>query len=103
MVFSDSDKEAIKRDLAASLGAEKEVRKVVVFGSFLKLPEPGDIDVAVFQDSQEPYLPLALKYRKLARSISGRIPLDIFPIRHDASAASPFMEEIGKGEVVYER
>jgi uncharacterized protein len=103
MVFSDLDKESIKRDLANCLGCEKEVRKVVIFGSFLKLSEPHDVDVAVFQDSQESYLPLALKYRKLTRSISRRIPLDILPLRHDASAASFFLEEIKKGEVVYER
>jgi uncharacterized protein len=103
VVFTDLDKESIKRDLAACLGGEKEVRKVVVFGSFLKLPEPHDIDIAVFQDSQDSYLPLALKYRKLTRSISSRIPLDIIPLRCDASAASFFLEEIKKGEVVCER
>jgi predicted nucleotidyltransferase len=103
MVLSDLDKESIKHDLAACLGREKEVRKVVVFGSFLNLSEPRDIDIAVFQDSQDSYLPLALKYRKLTRSISSRIPLDIIPLRCNASAASFFLEEIKKGEVVYER
>ena len=79
------------------------MRKVVVFGSFLNLSEPRDIDVAVFQDSQDSYLPLALKYRKLTRSISSRILLDIIPIRSGARSASFFLEEIEKGEVVYER
>lgn len=103
MVLTDLDKESIKRDLAACLGCEKEVRKIVIFGSFLNRSEPRDIDVAVFQDSQEAYLPLALKYRKLTRSISSRIPLDIIPLRCDASAASFFRSEIETGEVVYER
>lgn len=103
MAFTDLDKESIKRDLAACLGREKEVRKVVIFGSFLTLSEPHDLDVAVFQDSQENYLPLALKYRKLTRSISSRISLDIIPLRCDASSASFFLEEIEKGDVVYER
>ena len=89
MVFTDLDKESIKRDLAACLACEKKVRKVVIFGSFLNRSEPHDLDVAVFQDSQEGYLPLALKYRKLTRSISSRIPLDIIPLRYDASATLP--------------
>lgn len=103
MVFTDVDKESIKRELAACLGCENEVRKVVIFGSFLNRSEPHNLDVAVFQDSQEGYLPLALKYRKLTRSISNRIPLDIIPLKNDASATSFFLAEIEKGEVVYER
>lgn len=103
MVFTDLDKESIKQDLAACLGREKEVRKIVIFGSFLNCSDPQDIDVAVFQDSQEGYLPLALKYRKLTRSISSLIPLDIIPLRCDVPATSIFLEEIKTGEVVYER
>jgi uncharacterized protein len=103
MVFSNLDKESIKREIAACLGRENEVRKVVVFGSFLDRSEPHDIDVAVFQDSQESYLPLAMKYRKLTRSISSRIPMDIIPLRYGASGASFFQTEIEKGEVIYER
>jgi uncharacterized protein len=101
--FTELDKESIKRDLAACLGCEKEVRKIVIFGSFLNRSDPRDIDVAVFQDSKESYLPLALKYRKLTRSISSRIPLDIIPLRCDVPATSFFLEEIKTGQVVYER
>jgi predicted nucleotidyltransferase len=103
MVFTDLDKESIKRDLAVCLRCEKEVRKIVVFGSFLNRSDPRDIDVAVFQDSKEGYLPLALKYRKLTRSISSRIPLDIIPLRSDVPSTSFFLKEINTGEVVYER
>ncbi len=39
-------------------GIEKEVRKVVIFGSFLTRATPNDLDVAIFQDSDETYLPL---------------------------------------------
>jgi hypothetical protein len=103
MVFSDADKEFIKRELAACFTGENEVRKVVIFGTFLNRSEPHDLDVIVFQDSQEAYLPLALKYRKLTRSISNRIPLDIIPLRSGASTTSFFLKEIEKGEVIYER
>jgi predicted nucleotidyltransferase len=95
-------KSEIKRQLAERLSREKEVRRIVVFGSFLTDAEPHDLDVAVFQDSDEPYLPLALKYRRATRSIAQRIPLDIFPLR-STPAAGAFLDEIAKGEVIYER
>jgi hypothetical protein len=50
----------------------------------------------------EPYLPLALKYRQKTRSIARRIPLDILPMK-SWTAADPFLAEVAKGEVVYER
>ncbi len=75
-------KDELKRELAEQIGQAQEVRKI-------------------FQDSTESYLPLALKYRRMARRVSERIPLDIIPLR--AGAAGPFMDEIDKGEVIYER
>jgi predicted nucleotidyltransferase len=96
------DKNEIKQELAACLSREKEVRRVVVFGSFLTVPAPHDLDVAVFQDSDEDYLPLALRYRRATRSIARRIPLDIFPVR-PSGASGPFLAEIARGEVIYER
>lgn len=89
-------------DLAVRLSQEQEVRKVVVFGSFLTSTAPNDLDVAVFQDSDESYLPLALKYRRLLRPIADQIPVDVIPVRPDASA-SEFLAEIDKGRVIYER
>ena len=74
---------------------------MVVFGSFLTTEEPHDLDAAVFQDSDESYLPLAMKYRLLVRPIAQRIPVDIVPIRPGATGA--FLKEIEEGEVVYER
>jgi len=53
----------------------------VIFGSFLDSEQPNDVDVAVFQDSQETYLNLALKYRKLIRNVIRQIPVDIIPIK----------------------
>lgn len=95
-------KQEIKQQLVACLRGEKEVRRIVVFGSFLIDPDPHDLDVAVFQDSDEDYLPLAMKYRRATRSIAQRIPLDIFPVRA-AAGAGAFLDEIAKGEVIYER
>jgi uncharacterized protein len=102
MVATTQQKEQIMRDLAACLACEKEVCKVVVFGSFLTSMTPNDLDVAIFQDSDEPYLPLAMKYRRLLRRIADQIPLDVIPVRPTA-AGGQFLAEIRKGEVVYER
>jgi predicted nucleotidyltransferase len=102
MVATTQQKEQIVRDLAACLSREREVRKVVVFGSFLTSEAPNDLDVAIFQDSDESYLPLALKYRRLLRHIADQIPLDVIPVRPSA-AGGQFLAEIQKGEVIYER
>ena len=92
----------IKKELAACLSGEREVRRIVIFGSFVTDPDPHDLDVAVFQDSDEDYLSLALKYRRATRSIARRIPLDIFPVRA-TGATGAFLSEIARGEVIYER
>jgi predicted nucleotidyltransferase len=102
MVMALEQKDKIKRLLIELLAGQNEVRKIVIFGSFLKAPEPHDIDVAVFQDSTENYLTLAMKYRRMTRDISQIIPLDIIPIKAGAEEAV-FLSEINEGEVIYER
>ena len=102
MVATSQEKERIKRELAARLSREEEVRKVVIFGSFLTSATPNDLDIAIFQDSEETYLPLALKYRRLLRPIADQIPIDVIPVRANG-ASGPFLAEIEKGEIVYER
>ncbi len=95
-------KEALIEELVKSLNAEKEITKIVVFGSFINSDNPNDLDVAIFQDSHDDYLTLAMKYRKLARKISKEIPLDIIPVKPGAKD-SFFLDEIEAGEVIYER
>jgi len=41
----------------AGLAGFPEVRRVVVFGSFVTSDDPQDLDIAVFQDSDESYYP----------------------------------------------
>ena len=101
-MISEDEKQNLKLELAACLGTEKEIRRIVIFGSFLNSSDPHDLDVAIFQDSSDQYLTLALKYRKQTRNIARIIPLDIIPIRSDASSGF-FMDEIRQGEVIYER
>jgi len=102
MMLTVQDKQQIKQELVARLKDEPEVRKLVVFGSFASSPNPQDLDVAVFQDSDQAYLPLALKYRRLTRAIARRIPLDILPFRAGVPGGW-FLQEVLRGEVVYER
>ncbi len=78
-----------------------EVDKVIVFGSFLSSSSPHDIDIAIIQNSNQNFLTLSLKYRKVLRELSQNIPLDIIPIKKNAQGV--FMQEINEGRVIYER
>lgn len=102
MVLTDKEKDSIKQELGTALSQEAEVRRVVVFGSFVTSSDPHDLDLAVFQDSDDEYLTLAMRYRRDLRPIARRIPIDVFPLKADVST-DPFLEEIEQGEVVYER
>ena len=95
-------KDAVKQEIINCLKFEKEIKKIVIFGSFLKSKNPNDIDIAIFQDSKKTYLTLAMKYRKLTRDIARNIPIDIIPIKSNASESS-FLSEIETGELIYEK
>ncbi|MDC0932701.1 nucleotidyltransferase domain-containing protein [Arcobacteraceae bacterium] len=78
-----------------------EINKIILFGSFIKTNNPNDIDIAIVQNSNDNFLTLSLKYRKVLRELSKNIPLDIVPIKTNAKGV--FLEEINKGQIVYER
>jgi len=101
-MFSEQQKQLLKRQLVSSLKTESEVCRIVVFGSFVSSDDPHDMDVAVFQDSDEKYLPLAMKYRRKTREIARMITMDILPLKAGAEDET-FLDEISQGEVVYER
>lgn len=101
-MLTEQQKQSLKEELAGCLKAEPEVCRIIIFGSFLTSDDPHDLDVAVFQDSDEKYLPLAMKYRRKTRAIARQIPLDIIPLRADAQGGF-FMDEIQQGEIIYER
>ena len=102
MELAKKQKDALKDELVSCLSFDRDIRKIVIFGSFGASDKPEDLDVAVFQDSNEDYISLSLKYRKLTRDISRRIPIDIFPIKADAKDNS-LLTEIANGEIIYER
>jgi len=101
-MLTQPQKDSLKHQLVSCPGGEKEVRRIVIFGSFLKSSDPYDLDAAVFQDSSEKYLPLAMKYRKKTRAIARIIPLDIIPLKAEAKSGT-FMDQIAQGEIIYER
>jgi predicted nucleotidyltransferase len=101
-MLSARQKRMLIDELVASLAEEREVCRIVIFGSFLHSDAPHDLDVAVFQDSKEAYLPLALKYRKKTRRLARTIPLDIVPLKAGVQDGS-FLDEIERGKVIYER
>jgi uncharacterized protein len=102
MLLTEKQKDELKKELVSCLSSDDKVKKVVVFGSFVSSSDPLDLDVAVFQESNETYLPLALEYRRKTRAIAKKIPLDIFPVKSGAKNHS-FLSEIDRGEVIYER
>lgn len=79
----------------------REIDKIIIFGSFIKAKNPNDIDIAIVQNSDDNFLTLSLKYRKVLREISKQIPLDILPLKKNAKGS--FMEKINEGEIIYER
>jgi len=101
-MVSLNEKQALKNELVACLKGNPDIRKIVIFGSFVTSDNPPDMDVAIFQESTDGYMKLSMEYRKLIRPVSNKIPIDIFPIRTDAGEAS-ILSEIDNGEVVYER
>ena len=101
-MFTEQQKQSLKQQLVSLLETEREVCRIVIFGSFLSSNDPQDIDVAIFQDSDEKYLPLAMKYRRKTRDIARSIPLDILPLKAGVQG-EVFIDEIEQGEVIYER
>ncbi len=102
MLLTSQDKAQIKQEVVMALRDEREIRKIVIFGSFTTSDDPADIDIAIFQESDEQYLPLALKYRRLLDHLGSQFPLDVVPIR-PAPRPGSFLDEILKGETIYEQ
>jgi predicted nucleotidyltransferase len=102
IMFTKQQKQLLIQQLVSSLKIEREVCRIVVFGSFVKSDDPHDMDVAVFQDSDEKYLPLAMKYRRKTRDIARIIPVNILPLKAGVQG-DIFIDEIARGEVIYER
>jgi uncharacterized protein len=101
MKWTTDNKQQAKRAIVEGLKDDPAIRRIVIFGSFIKSDNPNDLDIAVFQSSDEKYLPLALKYRKKLDNLACRIALDVIPVKSDAEGS--FVQEIKRGEVIYER
>lgn len=101
-MLTEQQKQVLKQRLVNSLKTEEEVCRIIIFGSFVTSDDPLDLDVAVFQDSNEKYLPLAMKYRRKTRDIARLIPMDILPLKAGVQGER-LPEEIECGVVIYER
>ena len=101
-MFTEPQKQLLKQQLVSTLKTEEEVCRIVIFGSFINSDDPHDLDVAVFQDSNEKYFPLAMKYRRKTREIARMIPMDILPLKAGIQGEM-FLDEIKRGEEIYER
>jgi len=101
MNISNLQKQLLRSQIVEKLSTEREIQKIVLFGSFVTSEAPSDIDIAVFQDSDEKYLTLSMKYRKLMRDITKIISVDVLPVKQ--SATGSFLSEIESGETIYER
>ena len=99
MNLQGATKEMRLREIAVRFSEFSEVQRVVIFGSFVTSDDPHDLDIAVFQDSDESYYPLAMKYRRTLRTVANKIPIDIIPKRRNPEEG-PFMQEIQQGEVL---
>ena len=85
-----------------SLKGQKEIERIIIFGSFNQSDSPNDIDIAVVQNSNDNYMTLSLKYRRLIRNITKEIAVDIFPVMVN-NRNNFFRNEIASGEVIYAR
>ncbi len=101
MSLTDNKKLSFINTITEKLSRFSEVNKIILFGSFVKSNNPNDIDIAIIQNSNDNFLTLSLKYRKVLRDLSKIIPLDIIPIKQNSNGV--FLEEINKGQIVYER
>jgi uncharacterized protein len=101
MNLTDNSKLNFISIIKDKLSQFSEINKVILFGSFVKSNNPNDIDIAIIQNSNDNFLTLSLRYRKVLRELSKMIPLDIVPIK--ANTNGVFLEEINKGQIVYER
>ena len=102
MKITKSEKNELLNTTVKLLQSQLEIEKIIVFGSFIESDNPQDLDLAVFQNSTDTYLTLALKYRKLIRDVSRKIPVDILPIKSEKINAF-ISQEIAEGKIIYER
>jgi len=101
--MTEDIKESIANQIVDSLKSEPEVKKIIIFGSFFSSDFPEDLDIAVFQDTNEDGLKLGMKYRRRLLTVARQIPLDVFPVRISGETEEdPMLREINRGRIVYE-
>jgi predicted nucleotidyltransferase len=100
MKFDAASKERIYATLADHFRKYPEIKRVIVFGSFVSQEDPNDLDLAVFSENTEDYLVIALRLRRQLRALHLPLPVDLIPI-HCQAEPSLFLSSIEEGKVVY--
>ncbi|MBF0102747.1 MAG: nucleotidyltransferase domain-containing protein [Desulfobacterales bacterium] len=106
MKISTNQKADLKNQIVMCLQSEPEVKKIIIFGSFIHSDTPKDIDIAIFQDKyseNKEFITLGVKYQRRLDELIKQIPIDVIPISPKANHKSFFMKEILKGEIIYEK
>ena len=73
-------KAELKKAVVRKLSKNTHIKRIIIFGSFITSSKPNDMDIAIFDDRNEDYLSLAMKYRKKLRDIASIIPLSLIHI-----------------------
>lgn len=102
MHLNKAEKDRIKGEVLKGLSFDESIRKIIVFGSFVKSNEPRDLELAIISVSDKNYLSLALEYRRKLRGVAKETPIDLIPIRIPYEEIA-FMKENNSGEVIYEK
>jgi predicted nucleotidyltransferase len=97
------NKNKVKLDVISALSDDATIEKIIIFGSFNTSDEPHDLDVAIFSTSPADYLTQAMSFRRKLRGIARIIPLDVVPVSTPINNNSSFLQEILKGEIIYEK
>ena len=97
------NKHKVKQDVISALSDDATIEKIIIFGSFTNSEQPHDLDVAIFSTSPADYLTPAMSFRRKLRGIARIIPLDIVPVSSLVNDDSSLLQEILKGEIIYEK
>ncbi len=90
--MTNIDKEKILNELKSNLLSDESIEKIIIFGSFTNSDSPNDIDVALFSNSNEDYLTIVMRYKKLIRNTNIKIPVDIIPVSKKTDKDSLFLK-----------
>lgn len=79
MLITNEEKNKIT-DMIAEKISGPEVKKLILFGSFVESANPNEINLAIISEENLDYISKVAKYRKKIKDLSKKIPVQIFPL-----------------------